>query len=119
MKVLGVDPADMDPLIKKNINFKHLRRPFETLSEKDLPQDVDWIISDINLPPTVVVKEVMRFLEFLTPRGLVLTLKINQDKHLTFLRDLRESFRKKGFKQVEFKYLPSHRREVALIALRS
>jgi len=119
LQVLGVDPAEMDPGIIKKNNFKHLKRPFETLTNNDFKNDVDWIISDINLPPTVVLKEVERLLTFLNPRGLVLTLKLNQDRYLRLLNGLPEYFNKKGFDRVELKYLPSHRQEIALVALRS
>lgn len=119
MIVLGVDPAEMDKRVTQNFNFKHIRRPFETIVAEDFKDDVDWIISDINLPPTVVLKEVNRMLGFLNPRGLVLTLKMNQSKHLDVVAAVREQFRQKGFKTVELKYLPSHRQEIALIALRS
>jgi 23S rRNA (cytidine2498-2'-O)-methyltransferase len=119
LKVLGVDPAEMDPRVTKNFNFKHIKRPFETLREEDFKDDVDWIISDINLPPTVVMKEVYRLLTFLVPRGLVLTLKMNELKHLDVVASIRESMRKNGFDKVYLKYLPSHKKEIALIALRS
>lgn len=119
MKVLGVDPAEMDLNVKKHINFTHIRRPFETLSESDFGGDVDWIISDINLPPTVVLKEVYRLLTFLEPRGLVLTLKMNELKHLELISVIRETMRSNGFNKVDLKYLPSHRKEIVLIAQRS
>ncbi len=119
MKVLGVDPAEMDPRVKKNIDFKHLKKPFETLNSSNLPEDIDWIVSDINLPPTVVMKEVWRLLHFLEPRGLILTLKMNESKHLEFLASIRAKMRANGFNQVEIKYLPSHKKEIALICLRS
>lgn len=119
MKVLGVDPAEMDTGIKKHINFKHVKRAFETLTERDLPADIDWIVSDINLPPTVVLKEIYRLLTFIEPRGLVITLKINGPKNLEVVATVREEFRKRGFKRVELKYLPSHKQEIALIALHS
>jgi 23S rRNA C2498 (ribose-2'-O)-methylase RlmM len=119
MKVLGVDTAQMDPVVKKNINFKHLKCPFETLTEKDFKSNVDWIICDINLPPTVVLREIYRLLGFLEPRGLILTLKINDLKHLEVISTVREQIKKFGFKKVDLKYLPSHRKEIALIALHS
>lgn len=119
MRVLGVDPAEMDAKILKNFNFKQIKKPFETLSENDFRSDVDWIISDINLPPTVVLKEVFRLMTFLNPRGLVLTLKMNELKHLEVVASVREQFRKQGFSRVELKYLPSHKKEIALIALHS
>ena len=119
LRVLGVDPAEMDPKVKKNINFKHLKKPFESLTEDDFHDEIDWIVSDINLPPTVVLKEVERLLTFLNPRGLVLTLKLNQDKHLKLIRFMLDNIKERGFKNAELKYLPSHRQEIALIALRS
>ncbi len=119
LKVLGVDPADMDPRILKNFDFKHLKKPFETLSDNDFKRGVDWIISDINLPPTVVLKELFRILTFLEPRGIIITLKINDLKHLEVVATIREQMRKLGFPKVELKYLPSHKKEIALIALRS
>lgn len=117
LKVLGVDPADMDQQVLKHINFKHIRKPFEILSEKDFKTSVDWIVSDINLPPTVVLKEVFRMLTFLEPRGLILTLKMNEMKHLEVIATIREQMRKQGFKKVELKYLPSHKKEICLYAL--
>jgi 23S rRNA C2498 (ribose-2'-O)-methylase RlmM len=119
LRVMGVDPADMDPRITKNFNFKHIRRPFETLSENDFKEDVDWIVSDINLPPTVVLKEVWRLLTFLEPRGLILTLKMNESKHLEVVATIREKMRSNGFNKVELKYLPSHKKEICLLAMRN
>ena len=81
-------------------------------------EDIDWIVSDVNLPPSVVIQEVDRFLEYLEPRGLVLTLKINQERYLRMLKPVMESYKKKGFTTVQLKYLPSHRQEIGLICLR-
>ncbi len=119
MKVIGVDPAEMDQTILGHKNFRHIKKPFETLTETSFREEVDWIISDINLPPTVVTKEIHRLLNFLNPKGMVITLKINQDKHLELINSIMDKIEKKGFKHVVLKYLPSHRKEIALIALRS
>lgn len=118
MRVLGVDPADMDPVISKKFDFKHLRKPFEHLTENDFRSNIDWILSDINLPPTIVLREVFRLMTFLEPRGLLLTLKINEMKHLEIIATIRDKIRAQGFTKVELKYLPSHRKEIALIAIK-
>lgn len=116
--VYGVDPAEMNKEILKNYDFKHLKKPFETINEDNFKEDVDWIISDINLPPSVVMQEVDRFLTFTRPRGVVLTLKMHQERYLRMLKPIVESFKKKGFTYVELKYLPSYRQEICLVALR-
>lgn len=119
LKVLGVDTAAMDPAILKNFNFKHLKRPFETLDAGHFPDGVDWIISDINLPPTVILKELRRLLSFLRPRGILLTLKMNQMKHIHMLDQAVKEMKQLGFEKVQLKYLPSHRQEISLLALHS
>lgn len=118
LRVLGVDPAEMDQKILRNMNFKHFRMPFEQLGEHNFSDNVDWIISDVNLPSTVVVREVLRLLNFLEPKGLVITLKINQARFITHLDEMVEDFKRKGFDSVELKYLPSHRQEIVLVALK-
>ena len=118
LRVFGVDPAEMDPGILKKYNFKHIKKAFETLNENNFKEDIDWIVSDVNLPPSVVMKEVDRFLTFLEPRGIVVTLKLHQDRYLRMLKPIVESLKQKGFTQVELKYLPSYRQEICLIALR-
>jgi 23S rRNA (cytidine2498-2'-O)-methyltransferase len=119
MRVIGVDPAEMDPQVAKKYNFRHWKRPFETLTADDFKGNVDWIVSDVNLPPTVVLAQLHRLLDLLSPQGLVITLKLNQDKHIELLNFVVSDLKKKGLKRVSLKYLPSHRREIALIALRS
>jgi 23S rRNA (cytidine2498-2'-O)-methyltransferase len=119
LRLLGVDTADMDPKILKHIDFKHLKKPFETLTQNDFKKDVDWIISDVNLPPTVVLREVFRLITFLNPRGLVITLKMNDLKHLEVVATVRDLMRKQGFSKTYLKYLPSHKKEICLVALQS
>ena len=116
--VYGVDPALMDKEILKNYNFKHIKKAFETLNQDNFREDIDWIVSDVNLPPSVVLQEVDRFLTFLEPRGVILTLKLHQDRYLRMLKPVVEAFKKKGFTTVELKYLPSYRQEICLVALR-
>lgn len=117
LKVLGVDPAEMDKRVKGAFNFKHLKMPFENLTS-GIVGEIDWIVSDINLPPTVVMKELRRLLSFTSPRGVILTLKFNQTKHLPMLSHLPREFKELGFTHGEIKFLPSHRQEVCLFAIK-
>ncbi len=117
--VYGVDPADMDEKIVRHQNFRHYRMPFENITLTTFKQEIDWMISDVNLPPTVVMKEIVRLHEFMKPKGLVLTLKINDSKHLKMMWSFVEMVKVLGYKKIALKYLPSHRQEVCLTALKS
>lgn len=118
LKVYGVDPADMDAKIVRHVNFRHYRMAFETITPDTFKQEIDWIISDVNLPPTIVMKEVVRMHDFMEPKGLVLTLKINDSKHLRMLWDFIDQVNNLGYERFALKYLPSHRQELCLVALR-
>ncbi len=93
--------------------------PFENITLTTFKQEIDWMISDVNLPPTVVMKEIVRLHEFMKPKGLVLTLKINDSKHLKMMWSFVEMVKVLGYKKIALKYLPSHRQEVCLTALKS
>lgn len=118
MRVYGVDPAEMDAKIVKHPKFRHYRLPFELIVKETFKQDIDWIISDVNLPPTIVMREVVRLHDFMAPRGLVITLKINESKHLRMLWDFIDQVSGLGYDRYALKYLPSHRQEVCLVAMR-
>ncbi len=118
LKVYGVDPAEMDPKIVRHRNFRHYKMAFETITSETFKQDIDWIISDVNLPPTIVMREVVRMHDFMAPKGLVLTLKINEVKHLRLLWDFIDQVSGLGYERYALKYLPSHRQELCLVALR-
>lgn len=115
LRVIGVDPAEMDPVVAGKFNFRHWKCAFETLRKEDFKDNVDWIVSDINLPPTVVLAQVNRLLGFLNPKGMVLTLKFTDEKHLKLLVNVVDTFRRQGWRKTELKYLPSHKKEIALV----
>lgn len=118
LKVYGVDPAEMDPKINRHINFRHYKMPFEQIARDTFKQEIDWIVSDINLPPTVVMREVVRLHEFMTPRGLIITLKMNDPRYLKLLWGYIDTVADLGYDRYALKYLPSHRQEVCLVALK-
>jgi len=115
-KLIGVDPAAMDETILHHKNFKHLKLPFEKLTTDHLPERVHFLACDINLPPTVVMKEMKRILSLCRPDQLMLTLKMNEAKHVKEISYWKKDLLALGFKQVLIKYLPSYRQEICLLA---
>ncbi len=58
LKVVGIDPAEMDPLILKNSNFTHIRKPVANVLREELPEKVHWLLLDMNVAPNVSVFQV-------------------------------------------------------------
>jgi hypothetical protein len=116
-QVIGVDPAEMDPRVTSNPWFTHIKKPFQELTEKDY-QGVDWWLSDLNLAPGSVLSHLGRLLRTADkPRGLVLTLKLAKPEVALELAEHEERVRKWGY-QTQVRLLPSHHKEVVLIARR-
>lgn len=116
-KVIGVDPGEMDARIIGHPKYKHLNSPIEKCSRGDFPEEVDWVLSDINLPPSVVVREIRKIFEQHPPRlGFILTLKMTKPDFVGRLENFERQIRDLGFKNTRIRYLPSHKQEVMLLA---
>lgn len=114
-KVLGVDPAHMDESILSHSHFTHIKKPFEVLGEKDFQHSISMIVSDINLPPHIILREVERLLTFLSPHVMIITLKINSSDFLNRVISIKRKFEARNY-QARLKYLPSYKKELCLIA---
>jgi 23S rRNA (cytidine2498-2'-O)-methyltransferase len=74
--VIGVDPAEMDPVVAEHPRFQHVRRRSRAVSDK-LARQADWLVLDVNLPPRFAV-DVIAGVWKAQPRikGALLTLKL-------------------------------------------
>ena len=115
--VIGVDPGAMDADILKNEKYKHISMPIEKTNRDSFPQKIDWVLSDINLPPSVVVREIRKIFEEHPPEmGFILTLKMTKPDFVGRLENFQMQIKKLGFKETYIRYLPSHKQEVMLLA---
>lgn len=116
-RVIGVDPAAMDPLCLAQPNFTHLRAPFQELRPVDY-HEVTWWLSDLNLAPGSVLSHLGRLLrDAPSPKGLVLTLKLAKPEVALEFTQHQRRVADWGY-QTQLRLLPSHHREVALVAIK-
>lgn len=118
-KVIGVDPGEMDKDILNHPNYTHINRPIEKCTRDQFPEKVDWVLSDINLPPSVVIREIRQVFEKHPPEeGFILTLKMTKNDFVGRLDNFQLQLKKLGFKKTTIRYLPSHKQEIMLMAQR-
>lgn len=119
LTVIGVDPAEVAPVVLGSRGFTHLRRPFETLTVEALPsRRIDWIVFDVNLSPMLTLKALRRLgvaLEGL--RGAFVTLKLNTDDHAARVPWMLGQLERMGLRNVRATQLPSNRRELCAFGL--
>ncbi|TDU72872.1 FtsJ-like methyltransferase [Prosthecobacter fusiformis] len=114
--VYGVDTGAMDERVLAHPQFHHLRVSAGDLQPSMLPDQVDVLVSDINLEPRIICQYVEKFASRLPPLGLILTLKLNSAKVEQELPPLIQKVRHWAPGPVYTRQLPANRREVTLVS---
>ncbi|MFM8582298.1 MAG: SAM-dependent methyltransferase, partial [Planctomycetaceae bacterium] len=117
LKVVGIDPAVVDPLIAAHPNFRHIRKRSKDVSRREF-QGVDWLTCDINLPPSYTLDTVESIITHpkVRIRGLILTLKLIEWALAEEIPQFVERVRGWGYSQVRVRQLHHNRQEVCLVA---
>jgi 23S rRNA (cytidine2498-2'-O)-methyltransferase len=118
--VVGIDPAEVDPLVAEHPNFLHVRRRSTEVPKKDFSR-ARWLAVDMNVPPSYTldaVEDVVRN-KTDTIRGMVLTLKLAEWSLAEDIREFVDRVRSWGYRDVRTRQLAFNRQEICLIALRS
>lgn len=117
LKVVGIDPAEVDPLISENPNFRHIRKRSKDVSRREF-NGVDWLTCDINLPPSYTLDTVESVVMHpkVRIRGLILTLKLIDWSLAAEIPAFVERVRGWGYSQVRVRQLHHNRQEVCLVS---
>lgn len=122
MHVVGVDPAEVDPIVAANPLFEHLRARSNEIGVDEVT-DASWIAADINVAPQYTLDSVERLVthDSMRVRGLLLTLKLlslNLARPEVVAETI-ERVRSWGFADVRTRQLAHNRREYCLAAVRT
>jgi len=118
-RVLAVDRNPLDPRILGRPGLTWLQRTASDLRREDLPRDLRWMLCDANIPPAHAVRAVQRLLPAAPRlRGLLLTLKLNDEAAVASLPGLLAGLRGEGFQEVRGTQLPANRRDLFVYARR-
>lgn len=119
--LIGVDTGRMNSAVpelakQQELKYQHIQKSVADLSAKDLPSNIDILACDMNLAPPVVVHYLERLLQFTTPRLLILTLKLNDDKMVNDLPKFLQRLKKFRLGQIRTMQLPANRQEITVVA---
>lgn len=122
MKVVGVDPAEVDPVVLANPLFEHLRARASEIGIDEVT-DVAWITADINCAPQFTLDGVERLVTHPSThvRGLLLTLKLLGPNlaRPEVVAEMIARVRSWGYADVRTRQLAHNRREYCLAAMRT
>ncbi|TWT75464.1 Ribosomal RNA large subunit methyltransferase M [Posidoniimonas polymericola] len=122
MGVIGVDPADVDPLLDEHPDFMHLKMRAGDVRRKEF-EPARWLACDVNAAPQYTLDAVEPIVSHreVSIRGMILTLKL-PDWSLAepaALDAIVKRVKGWGYKDVRLRQLAFNRRELCLAALRS
>lgn len=120
-RIVGVDPAEMDPAILKDKRFTHLKKPVAATRIEDVGPGAQWIVVDLKLVPNIALDQTERFVRLTKPSlfGVVLTLKFNDATWKERVPELLERVRQMGMERVRGIQLPANRSEFTVVGLTS
>ncbi len=123
LHVLAVDPAEIAPEVLARrgtggTRATHLAKPAGEVTRGELPRSIDWLLSDVNLAPPVMLRYVerLRGLAGKPLRGVILTVKLNDDAMRRRVPQFLERVSNWGLGIAQAIQLPSHRQEVVIVA---
>jgi 23S rRNA (cytidine2498-2'-O)-methyltransferase len=119
MKVIGIDPALVDPRVAEHANFTHVRKRGADVRRREF-RGVAWLAADMNVAPnyTLEVVEAIVMHPEVKIRGLLLTLKLLEWKLAERVPEYLERVRSWGYAHVRARQLPHNRREICVAAAR-
>ena len=118
--MLGVDPAEMAPIVLANPNFRHLRGRTTELPKKEF-RKIRWLASDMNVAPNYTLDAVEDIVmnKQVSIRGLILTLKLVEWDLAWNIPQYLERIRSWGFNVIKARQLQHNRQEICVAALQT
>jgi 23S rRNA (cytidine2498-2'-O)-methyltransferase len=117
LKVTGIDPAEMDPVVLAHPNFTHLRARAKDV-KRSVFRDCRWLVMDANVAPNYTLDTLGGVLKDggARPEGLVLTLKLTDPALAEGLPAIADRLRGYGFSRVRMRQLAYNRQEICAVA---
>jgi len=119
-RVIGIDPADMDPRALADPNFAHWKMRGMDVRRRDF-RGVRWLSSDMNVAPQYTLDTVEAIVthESVHVAGLLLTLKLPDWSLAAEIPQYLDRIRSWGFSNVAARQLHHNRHEIRVAALSS
>jgi len=120
LRVIGIDPAEMDPSLLLNPNFIHVRKRAADIKRREF-RDVKWLFADSSVAPAHTLDSVESIVtdRNVHVRGLILTLKLINWQLAEEIPRYVDRVRSWGFGYLKTRQLAFDRREFCLVAMRS
>ena len=118
-ETIGVDPAEMAPIVVSHPKFTHLRGKINQIKRRSF-RKTRWFFTDMNVAPTYALDALEELLtrEDVAARGAIFTLKLFDWKLADEIPDYLSRVKSWGFNVVKARQLQFNRQEIMVAALK-
>jgi 23S rRNA (cytidine2498-2'-O)-methyltransferase len=118
LRVIGIDPADIDPVVVANPNFEHWKMRGADVRRREF-RKVRWLTADMNVAPRYTLDTVEAIVTHreVHIEGLLLTLKLMDGTPALEVPEYLKRVSSWGFAQVEARQLHHNRHDFCLAAM--
>jgi 23S rRNA (cytidine2498-2'-O)-methyltransferase len=121
LNVVGVDPAEMSPVVTAfgPKRFIHIPQSATPLAREDLPESIQWLLMDVNISPQKALGTAARLSKRMrdTLLGVVFTLKLNDWAMAREIPEMLDIVHEMGIEPVHATQLASSGREICVFGL--
>jgi 23S rRNA (cytidine2498-2'-O)-methyltransferase len=119
LKIIGIDPAEMDPSIAQHENYRHIRKRGRDVRRREF-SDARWLFSDSNVTPKQSLDTIEDIVSHASVRvqGMLITLKMPEWKLAHELDNYLDRIRSWGYQYVKPRHLAFNRQELCIVAMR-
>lgn len=119
LRVIGVDPGNMDPKILGHSHFRHIQKPISEVERTEIPGPIQWLLLDMNTEPRFSVYAVDRWVNLKKSDliGVILTIKLNKWKIADEIPAILEHLQSMGLSYTQALQLSFHRQEIVIYGL--
>jgi 23S rRNA (cytidine2498-2'-O)-methyltransferase len=118
--VLGIDPAEVEPIVQAHPKFVHMRKRGHEVRRREF-RKVRWLAADMNVAPQYTLDTVEAIVAHpeVEIRGLLLTLKLLDWSLAAEIPNYLDRIRSWGYRDVKVRQLSHNRQEVCVCAQKS
>jgi 23S rRNA (cytidine2498-2'-O)-methyltransferase len=117
LRVVAVDPQPLDPAVVGLPGVTILARRAGDIKLAEVPADVQWLVSDMGIPPGDALRAIERLLPALPQlRGFLLTLTLTDSGVVRHLPQTFNELRRLGATEVRARQLAANRRDIFVYA---
>jgi 23S rRNA (cytidine2498-2'-O)-methyltransferase len=119
VNVVGIDPGAMAPVVANHEGYHHIQEPVAGVRREDLPEEVQWLLLDMNVAPDLTMFQVDRLVSRMLGSllGVILTIKLNNWKIADQIPSFLEHIKAMGMVYVRATQLASNKQEFLIYGL--